>query len=51
LSTDAAITAKTAEKLVQLGLFERIGTKQAVEYRVPFLYRDALRLVQGKADT
>jgi Fic family protein len=29
--TDAATTAKTAEELVQLGLFERISAKQAVE--------------------
>jgi hypothetical protein len=48
--TDATTTAKTAEELVQLGFFERISAKQAVEFRVPFLYRDALRLVQGKAD-
>ncbi len=40
----------TAEELVEVGFFERRGTRDAPEYWVPFLYRDALDLVQGTAD-
>ncbi|HTV84354.1 MAG TPA: hypothetical protein VME63_03050 [Dyella sp.] len=38
-----------AEKLVEAGFFERRGTKDAPAYWAPFLYRDALHLVQGAA--
>jgi len=48
--TDGTLTAKTADEMVQIGVFERPSAKQTVEFRVPFLYRDALRLIQGKAD-
>lgn len=36
--------------LSSIGFFEQRGTKQASEYWVPFLYRDALDLVQGSAE-
>ncbi len=39
-----------AEKLVEAGFFERRGTKNDPTYWVPFLYRDALKMVQGAAD-
>jgi hypothetical protein len=39
-----------AEKLTEIGFFERRGAKDEPQYWVPFLYRDALRLVQGTAD-
>lgn len=39
-----------AKKLVELGFFEERGTREEPTYWVPFLYRDALNLVQGKAD-
>ena len=39
-----------ATALVAIGFFEQRGTKQAPEYWVPFLYRDALDLVQGAAE-
>jgi hypothetical protein len=39
-----------AKKLVELGFFEERGTKAEPTYWVPFLYRDALNLVQGKAE-
>lgn len=39
-----------AIKLVELGFFEARGTKHEPTFWVPFLYRDALRLVQGKAE-
>jgi hypothetical protein len=38
-----------AEQLVRVGFFERIGDRDDVTYWVPFLYRDALNLVQGQA--
>lgn len=41
---------KLAEDLVQIGFFERRGTSEAPQYWVPFLYRDALDMVQGSAD-
>ena len=39
-----------ADKLHQIGFFERRGSKDTPTFWVPFLYRDALRLVQGKAE-
>lgn len=38
-----------AERLVKVGFFEQRGTRERPEYWVPFLYRPALELVQGKA--
>jgi hypothetical protein len=38
-----------AAELVEIGFFELRGTKSNPEYWVPFLYRDALHLVQGSA--
>lgn len=40
---------KMAERLSEVGFFERRGTKEGQAYWVPFLYRDALKLVQGTA--
>ena len=39
-----------AKELVELGLFEQRGTKDQPTFWVPFLYRDALHLVQGRAE-
>lgn len=39
-----------AELLREIGLFELRGTQDAPRYWVPFLYRDALDLVQGLAE-
>lgn len=39
-----------AEKLVEVGFFEKRGSKEQPVFWVPFLYRDALNLVQGPAD-
>ena len=39
-----------ATKLVDVGFFERRGTREKPVYWVPFLYRPALKLVQGSAD-
>jgi hypothetical protein len=39
-----------ANQLIDVGFFERRGTKESPEFWVPFLYRDALAMVQGAAD-
>lgn len=39
-----------ATELVALGFFERRGTRENPSFWVPFLYRDALNLRQGKAE-
>jgi hypothetical protein len=39
-----------ATGLAGIGFFEQRGTKQSPEYWVPFLYREALDLVQGTAE-
>lgn len=48
------VTAETASerasKLAAIGFFETRGSKQSPSFWVPFLYRDALDLVQGSAD-
>lgn len=41
---------KTAEELVQIGFFERRGMSDSPQYWVPFLYRDALEMIQGSAE-
>ena len=41
--------SEIAEKLVEVGFFERRGTKECPNFWVPFLYRDALKMVQGPA--
>jgi hypothetical protein len=41
---------RVAQQLAEIGFFELRGPKNDPEYWVPFLYRDALDLVQGSAD-
>jgi hypothetical protein len=41
--------SEIAEKLVEVGFFERRGDRDSPSYWVPLLYRDALDLVQGTA--
>lgn len=43
-------TLKIAQRLVDLGFFEQRGDRQSPTFWVPFLYRDALSLVQGRAE-
>jgi endo-1,4-beta-D-glucanase Y len=38
-----------AKKLVEAGFFEERGVRSNPSYWVPFLYRPALRMVQGSA--
>ena len=45
----AAEALSRAEKLSDIGFFENRGTKEQPIFWVPFLYRDALHLVQGPA--
>ena len=40
-----------AGKLVEVGFFELRGDRNSPEFWVPFLYRDALDMVQGSADS
>jgi hypothetical protein len=40
----------SAEKLAEVGFFQKRGLKEEPIYWVPFLYRDALNLVQGQAE-
>lgn len=48
--TDEEAATGVADQLVEVGFFERRGTRDEPAYWVPFLYRDALSLVQGSAD-
>lgn len=48
--TDESRTWDIAEELVEVGFFEKKGSREAPDFWVPFLYREALDLVWGKAD-
>jgi hypothetical protein len=48
--TDESEASKLAEQLTDVGFFEKTGDKDSPVYRVPFIYRPALDLVQGAAD-
>ena len=48
VSETEAITR--AEKLADVGFFQKRGSKDQPVFWVPFLYRDALKLVQGPAE-
>lgn len=39
-----------AKQLEEIGFFERLGTLPSIEWKVPFLYRPALDLIQGAAE-
>ncbi len=46
---EKAMALVKAQELVALGFFQARGTRTEPTFWVPFLYRDALSLVQGKA--
>jgi hypothetical protein len=46
---DETEAREIADHLVDIGFFERRGVLSSPDYWVPFLYRDALHLVQGEA--
>jgi hypothetical protein len=48
---DRSDAIKKAKELVELGFFEERGTRDEPTFWVPFLYRDALNLIQGRAET
>ena len=39
-----------AEQLTENGFFQKRGSKEEPLFWVPFLYRDALHLIQGQAE-
>jgi hypothetical protein len=39
-----------ANQLTGVGFFESLGSKEHPQYRVPFIYRDCLEMVQGSAE-
>jgi hypothetical protein len=39
-----------AELLCDVGFFQKRGSKDQPLFWVPFMYRDALKLVQGQAE-
>ena len=45
---DAERTSEVCTRLTKIGFFESRGSKDKPSYWVPFLYRSALNLVQGK---
>lgn len=47
---DGEKVGEIADRLVKIGFFERRGTRQEPEFWVPFIYRDALNMVQGTAE-
>jgi len=48
--TNEEDTLNFAQQLVEVGVFEKRGEKAAPKFWVPFLYRDALDMVQGSAE-
>jgi hypothetical protein len=48
--TSEDVALKLATELVDVGFFERRGTKENPIFWIPFLYRPALRSVQGTAE-
>lgn len=48
--TDEETTRSLARRLTEIGFFEARGSNDDTSFWVPFIYRSALNLVQGKAD-
>ena len=44
-----ARTRAMADNLVEIGFFEQRDPRETPNYWVPFLYRDALEMIQGEA--
>jgi hypothetical protein len=47
---DRDTAVQVADELVQVGFFEERGAQRDPTLWVPFLYRDALEMVEGAAD-
>lgn len=50
-SVEQAKALEIADQLATIGFFEKRGNKEAPIFWVPFLYRDALKMVQGSAES
>jgi hypothetical protein len=48
--TSESMALSKAEELAEAGFFEKRGSKEQPAFWVPFLYRDALNMVQGQAE-
>jgi hypothetical protein len=48
--TESQIAQREAEDLREIGFFQRRTRDAQITYWVPFLYRDALSMVQGRAE-
>lgn len=48
--TDTATTVSISDRLVEVGFFQRKSVRDSDTLWVPFLYRDALKMIQGLAD-
>mgnify|MGYP001202336831 CR=1 FL=1 len=48
--TEPELTSVVAKRLSDIGFFEVRGTKDEPSFWVPFIYRSALNLIQGKAE-
>jgi len=48
--TSGEETERIAGELTEAGFFEQRGPREVAQYKVPFLYRDALELIQGSAE-
>jgi hypothetical protein len=46
----SAEAIKYAQELIDLGFFQKRGSREEPTYWVPFLYRDSLHMVQGLAE-
>ena len=49
-TVDVQKAMEIGKELHEVGFFEIRGTREEPTYWIPFLYRDALQLVQGRAD-
>lgn len=48
--TDTPTTIAVSDRLVEVGFFQRKSVRDSDTLWVPFLYRDALKMIQGLAD-
>jgi hypothetical protein len=47
---DEERSRRLADELIEIGFFLNRGSKESPSYWVPFIYRDGLEMVQGKAE-
>ena len=49
-AVDGDKASEYAEQLIEIGFFQRRGSREDATFWVPFLYRDALNMIQGLAE-